>query len=596
MKRLNRLLGRLVPPRAETSAVGVTIVLAGLVGIGAALAALLLDRAIPVLNEKVFLGIGRLPTELAEPWRYLLILIPPAVFVAVAYLLRRWAPEAAGAGIGQVMSAVGRGGGYIRDRVAALKVVATALCIGAGAPLGVEGPVVQTGAAVGSAIGRRARMGVRNLRVLVAAGAAGALAAKYGAPIGGAVFSAELILGSASTAALLPLIIASFLAVVTRFVVMQGRVAEYTIVAAQLRIGPVDYFMFAALGIVCGLVATYFIKLIFATEDLMRRLFSQWWAMATFGGLVIGLAGFLRPELLGTGHHVIQNLLQRPEYSVQLLILFILLKPLLCSVALGSGTSGGIFAPALFTGAALGALVVSTGSGALGLDLGSNTAYAMVGMAALMGAVMRAPLQAILITFELARNYSAVPPLMIACVVAYKVSEMFEPESAFTRWLVRRGERLGQGMDFALLDRMQVRDVMREDYVALAPEAPLSEVASRVQQSQNRTCPVADEEGRLVGIVMLARLMSAGAEVRPGEPQPQVRELLEPEEVFLSPGSSLADAWTVMGNYDYDCLPVCEPVEDGLRIVGICEGEAIIELHDRQAFVSLVGDQPDERD
>ncbi|MFO8006229.1 MAG: hypothetical protein R6V05_00680, partial [Candidatus Brocadiia bacterium] len=113
MKRLSRLLHKLVPPRAETSAVGMTIVLAGLVGIGAALAALLLDRAIPVLNEKVFFSIGRLPTELPEPWRYGLILIPPVVFVVVAYALRLWAPEVAGAGVSQVMSAVGRGGGYI---------------------------------------------------------------------------------------------------------------------------------------------------------------------------------------------------------------------------------------------------------------------------------------------------------------------------------------------------------------------------------------------------------------------------------------------------------------------------------------------------
>ncbi len=582
---LRRLYRKLIPPRAETSAVGMTVLLAGVVGIGAGLLALLLGWLITWLNRHLFFGIGHGLDALPGPWNYCLILIPAAVFLLVAWVLRRWAPEAYGAGISHVMSAVGRGG-YIRRRVMFIKPLATALCIGAGAPLGMEGPVVQAGAAVGSAVGGRFKMGVENIRILVAAGAAAGLAAKYGAPIGGAVFSAELILGSASTAALLPLIVASFLAVLTRHAVMGGT-PEYQIAAEHFHFAGADYLAFLVLGVACGLAAVYFIKTIFAAEATMDRLFSQWWAKALFGGLVVGLVGFLCRDLLGTGRPVIQTLLTEPEYSLKLLLLFVVLKPLLCSTALASGTSGGIFAPSLFAGAALGALFVRVLSGGLSLETAPTAAYVMVGMAAVMGAVMRAPLQAILVTFELAHNYSLVPPLMIACVVSLKVSELFEPESAFTRWLVRKGERIRRGMDFALLDGIRVRDIMDEQYVALPADASIGEIAPLVRASENRTFPVVGDDGKLAGIVMLAGLMAAAVRSAAGAPQPAVRELLEPEPVYLGPDDSLARAWRVMGNYDYDCLPVCLWTPEGLNILGICEKEAIVEMHDRQAFVTL---------
>ncbi len=586
VKRAGQLLRKIVPPRAETWAVGTTIVLAGLVGVVAALLALLLGAMISLLNRYCFFGFGRGEITGAGAWRYGVILLPAAVFLVVAYCLHRWAPEVSRTGISQVMSAVGRAGGFIRRRVVLLKPLMTALCIGVGAPLGMEGPVVHTGAAVGSLVGERFKMGVGNIRILVAAGAAAGLAAKYGAPIGGAVFSAELILGSASTAALLPLIVASFLAVLTRNAVLGG-VPEYRIPAESLDFSALDYGMFVLLGLACGLAAAYFIKVLFATEDLMDRLFSHWWGKALFGGLLVGVAGFLLPDLLGTGGNVIQTLLERPSYSLRMLLLFILLKPLLCATALGSGASGGIFAPSLFTGAALGALVARVGSGWLGLPLGPEGAYALVGMAAVMGAVMRAPLQAILVAFELTHSYAAVPALMIGCVLSLKLSEVFEPESAFTRWLVRQGERIGRGMDFALLDGTLVRDIMDREFVALPADSPISEIGPLVRASENRTFPVVDGEGDYAGLVMLASLMAGGARAASGRECPGVGDLMEPERVCLQPDDSLARAWRTMGNYDYDCLPVCRRRGAGLEIVGICEKEAIVEMHDRQAFIRL---------
>jgi CIC family chloride channel protein len=257
-------------------------------------------------------------------------------------------------------------------------------------------------------------------------------------------------------------------------------------------------------------------------------------------------------------------------------------------VALGSGTSGGIFAPALFTGAALGAAFVRV-LAPLELTAAPAAVFSMVGMAAVMGAVMRAPLQAILIAFELTHNYSLVPALMLACVVSLKVAEFFEAESVFTRRLVRAGERLSHGMYFALLEGLQVRDIMEEDYVALPASADIGNIGTLLRESENTTFPVADEEGRLVGIATLGALVAAAGRGRSAPGNVLVNDILEPETISLSSEDTVVSAWRKMGNYDYDCLPVCDRSEDG-RIVGICEREAVIELHDRQSFIAMIQD------
>ncbi len=584
VSHLKRLLRKVVPPRAETSAVGTTVVLAGAVGIVAGLMALLISWMIGSLNRNVFFGIGTRPDALPAPWRFALVLVPPVVFLLIAYVIRRWAPEVRGTGIARVMSAVGRSGGYIRRRVIVLKPIATALCIGAGAPLGMEGPVVQTGAAVGSLAGHRFRMGVSNIRILVAAGAAAGLAAKYGAPVGGAVFSAELILGSASTAALLPLIVAAFLGVLARHAIL-GNVPEY-VVPAEASLDFVDYPLFIVLGVACGLAGAYFIKMIFFTEDGMGRLLKPWWSRAVVVGLLVGACTFVFPELLGTGKPVIQKLLQGEAPGLWLLLAFVLLKPMLSSATISAGASGGIFGPSIFTGAALGALFAGCVSGLLPLHM-APSAYVMAGMAGVMAAVMRAPLQAILVTFELTHNYSMIAPLMITCVVSMKVSELFEPESAFTRRLVRIGERLKRGMDFSLLEGLAVRDVMQAQYVALPAAASIRDIDEAVRASENRTFPVISGDGRLRGIVMLATLIAGGIQSKDSDFPPEVADLIEPRLVYLKPDDSLYDAWEMMGNHDYDCLPVCRSGPEGLEMVGICEKEAILELYDRQAFISI---------
>ncbi|MHC4479471.1 MAG: chloride channel protein [Planctomycetota bacterium] len=592
---LRKLLRKMVPPRAESSAMGTTVVLAGLVGVVTGMLVLTMMWATGFVERRLFSPTDGLLTALARRWSLLTLVGPPltvaGVLVLVAWALRRWAPEARGTGTDRVMSAVGRRGGFIRSRVVAFKSIATALCIGVGAPLGLEGPVVHAGGALGSLAGRRFKMGVSNIRILVAAGAAAGLATKYGAPIAGAVFSAELILGGAGTAALLPLILASFLAVAARNFVLQGA-PEY-VIAAQPNPGAADYVLFVLLGIACGLVAVYAIKIVFTTERAMGRLFRRWWSRALAAGLAIGLLGVLWPDILRTGKPVIQRLLEEPAFPLLALALLIVMKPLLCSVALGTGVSGGVFGPSLLTGAALGALFARVASGVLPVELAPSASYVMAAMAGVIAGVMRAPLQAIIITFELAHDYSVLLPLMITCVVSTKVSELFEPESVFTRKLVQAGERLRSGMDLSLLDGITVDDVMERDYVALPAKATLWEVAESVRSSENRTFPVVGDGGELRGIVMLASLIAAGVESRDSDRTPTVEELLEPTSVYLEPDNGLYDAWRTMGNYDYDCLPVCRAGSHGLQVVGLCEKEAILELHDRQAFIALRRAPPD---
>jgi CIC family chloride channel protein len=533
-----RLFRKIVPPRAETSAMGTTVVLAGVVGVGAALLVQIMEVAIALLDARVFSPIARLPQTLPGPWRFLGFAASPiavaAVLLLAVYMIRRWSPECHGTGTDRVMSVVGRRGGYIRKRVIPVKAIATTLCIGAGGPLGLEGPVVHTGAALGSLAGRWFKMGVPNIRILVAAGAAAGLAAKYGAPIAGAVFSAELILGGASSAALLPLILASFLSVATRDAVLHGA-AEYVIPTKPVLFRLPDYLLFVVLGVACGIVAVYFIKTVFATERVMRRLFVRWWVRALVGGLVIGLLAVIWPDVL--------------------------------------------FGPSLLTGAAVGALCARLASAVLPVEIAPSTCYVMAGMAGVVAGVMRAPLQAIIITFELAHDYSVLLPLMITCVVTTKVSELFEPDSVFTHKLVLAGEKLRSGMDFAFLESLTVKEIMEEDYVALPAGATIRDITEQVEASENRTFPVVGENGRLRGIVMLASLIAAGVSSQGSGTAPKVEELLEPAPIHLEPDDSLDKAWRTMGNYDYDCLPVCRSDSEGLIVTGICEKEAILEMH-----------------
>jgi CIC family chloride channel protein len=216
------------------------------------------------------------------------------------------------------------------------------------------------------------------------------MAAAYGAPIGGAVLSAELILGSTGMAALLPLILASVLAVGTRHLVA-GRAPELVIPLLRA-FGAADYVLFAVLGVFCGLTSAGFIKLLFATDDAMAWLLKSWWMRALFGGLLVGVAGALMPALLGTSEGAIQGLIRSPNLLVLTLILFIVLKPLLCSVAMASGMSGGVFAPSLLVGAALGALFARVAGAILPVEVAPATTYVVAGMAGVMGSVMRAPL------------------------------------------------------------------------------------------------------------------------------------------------------------------------------------------------------------
>ena len=205
-----------------------------------------------------------------------------------------------------------------------------------------------------------------------------------------------------------------------------------------------------------------------------------------------------------------------------------------------------------------------------------------------MGAVMRAPLQAILIAFELTQSYYMVPALMLACVISFKVSQAFEPESVFTRRLVRAGERLSHGMDFALLEGLRVSDIMKRGFVLLPADADIGNIGALLRESENTTFPAADEEGRLVGIITLSRLVASANAARRAPGTVLVRDLLEPHTVSLHLDDPVLTAWRTMGHYDYDCLPVCSGDCEGRRIVGICEKEAIIELHDRQSFVAMM--------
>ncbi len=331
-----------------------------------------------------------------------IIVIPALGGLIFGPLIYLFAREAKGHGVPEVMLAVAEEGGRIRPRVAVVKSLASALCIGSGGSVGREGPIVQIGSALGSALGQVTKASAERNRTLVACGAAGGIAATFNAPIAGVFFALEVILGEFSTRAFGTVVLASVAASVI------GRtffgdipafiVPEYRIVS------PVELLLFALLAICAGIGGVFFTRTLYWFEDVFDRVPMREYLKPVPGGLMLGSLAFFMPEILGVGYGPIESALTG-HYTLLFLIAVLLLKVVAVSLTIGSGGSGGVFAPSLFIGCMLGTAFGSGAQQLLPIEIGPAGAYGLVGMAALFAGAARAPITAVIILFELSGDY-----------------------------------------------------------------------------------------------------------------------------------------------------------------------------------------------
>ncbi|MDH4247262.1 MAG: chloride channel protein [Deltaproteobacteria bacterium] len=454
--------------------------------------------ALPALAERV----------LGTSWPGL-ILIPVLGGLAVGPLIVRFAPEAKGHGVPEVMAAIVRRGGFIRPRVAWIKAVASAITIGSGGSVGREGPIIQIGSSIGSTLGYLLHLPPRLMRTLVACGAAGGIAAAFNAPIAGSLFAVEIILGDFGFVQLAPIVTSAVIAtVVSRS--MEGDFAAFGVPIHTL-VHPLELIPYVGLGLLCGVGAVLFIETLdYAETFFEKKVRLPEMLKPALGGLMIGVLGLALPHVLGMGYQAIDSALHS-KLSLLALILLVAAKLLATSITLASGGSGGIFAPSLFMGAMLGGVVGKVANWVSPDQTADSGAYALVGMSAMVGAATHAPITAIVIIFELTNDYKIILPLMISTIIAVLTANTLKNESIYTHKLKRKGIDLEQGPEINVLKRVRVGDVMRSAFDSVPHDLPFNFLMEQLMSSHRSHLPVVDEQMRLIGCVQrdLAQHFSA---------------------------------------------------------------------------------------
>ena len=441
------------------------------------------------------------PLEVARslPW-YWCVAIPALGGAFVGPLIYFLAREAKGHGVPEVMAAVALRGGVIRPRVVGIKALASAVSIGSGGSVGREGPIVQIGAAMGSSIGQLLRMPPAQLRTIVGCGAAAGVSATFNAPIAGALFAAEVVVGNFAVAQLSPIVIASVVAtVVSRFFL--GNHPAFPVPAYDL-VSPLELVPYMGVGFVAGFVGLAFMFSLYRTEDVFEKTGLPEWARPALGGALVGVIGIWFPNVFGVGYSTISAALTS-ELSATLLGTLVVLKILATSITIGSGGSGGIFAPSLFLGAMTGGFLGSFVHGWFPEATASSGAYALVTMGAVVAATTHAPITAIIMIFELTQTIDIIPPLMAACVVSTLVTTYLHRDSIYTMKLRRRGIDLFEEQPRNVLKSLFVRDVIDREPELVQADAGFQEVVERVLASDHADFFVVDGEQRLHGSIHL---------------------------------------------------------------------------------------------
>ncbi|MDE6120612.1 MAG: chloride channel protein, partial [Muribaculaceae bacterium] len=487
------------------------ILLALLVGIFSGIAALILKFLIHSIS-------GALTSHVnLQSGNYLYILLPAAGVIITALYVRYVVRDNISHGVTRVLYAISQNKSRLKRHNIYSSVIASSVTIGFGGSVGAEGPIVFTGAAIGSNLGRAFRMSPRILMILVGCGAAGGIAGIFKAPIAGMLFTLEVLMLDLTTVSVMPLLIASITSATIAYVYTGY---EFEFFFAQTENFYTSRIPFVILlGVLCGFISLYFTRTMNMMENFFAR-FRNPWARTAIGCSILSCLVFLLPPLYGEGYGSIIGLLAGDTSSivngsvfysdrnqVWFLALFIGLiiaaKSFATSATNGAGGVGGTFAPSLYVGCMTGflfAFVVNHFG--LGVELSTKN-FALIGMAGVMAGVMHAPLMAIFLTAELTGGYELFLPLLIVSTIAYGTIKLFEPYSIYTMRLAKRGELLTHEKDKAVLTLLKINSVIETDFLPVYPDMTLKEMVDVISKSKRNLFPVINERKQLVGIVLL---------------------------------------------------------------------------------------------
>lgn len=543
------------------------LLMALVIGVVGGYGAVLFRLAIEGVELTTF-GIGT-PTFdalLGLPW-YWRLAIPVIGGLIVGPIVTYFASEAKGHGVPEVMEAVATKGGIIRGRVAAAKVVASAVTIGSGGSAGSEGPIVQIGSAIASKLGQWFRVSPRRMKTFVGCGAAAGIAATFNAPVAGMLFSLEIVMGDFAMSQLSPIIVASVMATAISRMYL-GNAPAFAVPGYEM-VSPIELVSYALLGLAAAFVAVWFNKTLFFSEEFFEKLRVPDWIKPALGGLIIGIMGAVGlPHVYGVGYEFIEEALLG-HLGLTLMLVLIVMKIVATSATLGSGGSGGILAPSLFLGAMIGG-VVWYGTHFVAPDFVAPTygPYALVGMAALVGAATHAPMQAILIIFELTGGYEVILPLMLATMIATIIARKLFVESIYTVKLRSKGITLRQGAEINVLKGIKAGDVMRTDFKSVPHSTRLRPLLDLIgESSSNSTIFVTDNKDELLGHIAYGELRHVLFDVEALEPILSAADIANLSPVVVHPGVTLDIVMQLFARKNTEEIAVTDP-DNPRKLVG----------------------------
>ena len=513
------------------------------------------------------------------PW---IIVTPVVGALIIGFLAKYGSEKIKGHGIPEAMEAVLTARSRIEAKVAILKPLSAAIAIGTGGPFGAEGPIIQTGGAMGSLVGQFLSTTASERKVLLACGAGAGMAATFNTPIAGVILAIELLLFEFRSRSFIPLVIACTLATSVRSVLLGQR--------SMFSMGNVNFDVlhglpfYLLLGVLSGIAAIVFTKVLYWVEDLFDRLpIDDLWHPA-IGALGLGIIGFFVPRVLGVGYDTISDILNN-NLALKILLLVAVCKALAMVISLGSGTSGGLLAPMFMSSAALGgsfAIVMNLIFPSLHLSPG---AYALVAMAAVFGSASRATFAFIVFAFEITRDYNAILPLMLACVVADIIALRYLPNSIMTEKLARRGLRVPDQFEVSAMKVSRVGEVMRTDVQPIPADMTVAALAEKMGQGEpgynlTQGLPITSAEGKLVGIVTQGDLLRALDKNPRGTTS--VLDAGSAKVIVAYADESVHDAMMRMLDHDIGRLPVVSR-EDPQKMVGYFNRASLLGAWSRQA-------------
>lgn len=486
------------------------LILSFVVGVLSGLAAILLKNIVHAIV--IFFSEFSTPGHL----NFHYFLLPVMGIIITVVFVRKIIGEDIGHGVSRILYAISKQRGYFKPHNNYSSIIASSITVSMGGSAGLEAPIVLTGASIGSTIGRLMRQNYKTIILLIACGATGAIAGIFKAPIAGCIFALEILMLDLTLWSVIPLLISSVTAASLSYFFLGKDVVFSFSIMEPFPLHNLPYYLL--LGVFCGLIAWYFMSMIFITEEILEKIHPIYWRVLA-GSLVVGLLVFLFPPLYGEGYIALKEILtgnssQLSEHSIFhsiadnaffflfFLFLIIFLKVIATSFTTGSGGIGGVFAPALFVGGVTGTLFAKLLNMFSFINV-SEYNFALVGMAGVFSGVLHAPLTAIFLIAELTNGYELFLPLIIVSAIAYVTENYFQPHSIYTRRLAKKGELLTHHKDKNILLMLKIQQVIETDFATVYPDDFLGNLVGAIADSRRNIFPVVDNDGKLLGIVNL---------------------------------------------------------------------------------------------